>query len=258
MPATFCRWRIGRRLIARNGSQHAVGPVLDGVALGDELAQLGAPRAVERAQPLGEALRVVAVEAELVGQQVVEDRIRREHGQARRGGLVDDLVGRARAHVVDEDVAAREERRHLGARHRPAELGVEPELRREPLELALVRVVLAVAGRAVHLDAHAAGERGAAQDRLEPLRRRVAAEHERAQRAVVRRRVGARELGDVDPVADRAHLRATRAGTSAGRRRRPPVETLSAARTTACPFQCVYQRTSGISSGRTSGAASTA
>ena len=36
------------------------------------------------------------------------------------------------------------------------------------------------------------------------------------------------------------------------------VHTFSAARTTECPFQCVYQSTSGMPSGRTSGAASTA
>ena len=123
MPATFCRWRIVSLLMALNRSEQPVGPVLDRVVARDELAQLGTAPAVERAQPLGEALGIVAIEAQLRRQEIVEDRVRREHRQARRSRLVDDLVGRARTHVVDQDVAAREERRNLAARHRPAELG---------------------------------------------------------------------------------------------------------------------------------------
>ena len=69
-----------------------------------------------------------------------------------------------------------------------------------------MRVVLAVARRAVRLEPDAARERGAAQHRLEPLRRRVAPEDERAQRPAAVRRVAAGELGDVDPVPDAAHL----------------------------------------------------
>ena len=226
----------------------------------DELAQLrAAPRGRAPRSRVGEALRVVAVEAELVGQQVVEDRVRREHRQARRGGLVDDLVGRARAHVVDQDVAAREERRNLGARHRAAELGVEPELAREPLELALVRVVLAVAGRAVRLDADAAGERRAAQDRLEPLRRRVAAEHERAQRppsAGARRLHGNSATSMPWPIAAHLARRERERAPVDGDDRRADLLRRRARR--RAPSSACTRARAGSRRGRTSGAASTA
>ena len=54
--------------------------------------------------PRGAVGVVARGEAKLVGEERVEDRVRGEHRQAGRGGLVDDLVGRARAHVVDERV----------------------------------------------------------------------------------------------------------------------------------------------------------
>ena len=120
MPATFCRWRtvpgfIGAATVARS----AVGPVLDGVVAPRRAraAPAGGAGRARAAAPRG--LGIVAAEAELGGQQVVEDRVRREHGQARRSRLVDDLVGRAGAHVVHEHVAAREELREC-ARAAPA------------------------------------------------------------------------------------------------------------------------------------------
>ena len=160
---------------------------------------------------------VVLHEAQLLRQQVVEERARGERRHARRRGLVDDLVRGAGPHVVHEHVAAGQQRGNLGAGHRAAELAVEPQLREQPLELPPVPVVLAACRRAVRLHPHAAGERGAAEDRLQALRGRVAAEDERAQRPVVRRRLGARELGQVDGVAEAAHL-------GRGERERAPVD----------------------------------
>ena len=218
MPATFCRWRIGplgHRL--PHGSQHAVGPVLDRVPCDDDLAQLWATAPVERAQPLGEHRSVVAVEAKLVGKQVVEDRIRREHAEARRSRLVDDLVGCAGAHVVDQHVAAREERRDLRTsdRHRRAR-----RRRRSRARAARARACTPRTPRRSRASSTAdAGERSRANDRLETLGRRVPAEHERAQ-AVVRPARLARTRTPRRRCRGRSHAAsATEAGTSAGRRR---------------------------------------
>ena len=104
-------------------------------------------------------LGVVAVEAQLRGQQVVEDRVRREHRQARRCRLVDDLVGRARAHVVDEHVAAREELGHLRSAP-PGRRARHRRRTRATRELALVLLERRVG--AVRLDVRAR-ERGAAR-----------------------------------------------------------------------------------------------
>ena len=95
-----------------------VRPRLDGVVAHDPLAQLAArsprgrarrsPRSARRARrrPRGES-------AARSGRNAVEDRVRGEHRQARRGGLVDDLVRRAGTHVVDERVGAGEQLRHV-------------------------------------------------------------------------------------------------------------------------------------------------
>ena len=121
MPATFCEMEDVPSLMRANRSEEAVGPVLDRVVGGDALAELRptAPR-VERCA--ADARRGSpgrrASKRSSGRQQLVEDRVRGEHRQARRRRLVDDLVGRAGAHVVDQRVAAREERRQLGARHR--------------------------------------------------------------------------------------------------------------------------------------------
>ena len=95
-------------------------------------------------------------------------------------------------------MAAREERRDLGARDRTAELRRAGD-RPEPALVLLEALV-----GAVHLDVDAR-QLGAAQDRLEPLGRRVAAEHERT-KLLAAGSIGTRELVDVDPVPDRMHL----------------------------------------------------
>ena len=96
-------------------------------------------------------------------------------------------------------MAACEELRHLRARHGPGQLRV----RKRERELTLVRLERRI--RPVHLDART-GEGRRAQDRLEPFRRRVAAEHEHPQ-LLADRGLGARELAEVDAVADAPDLR---------------------------------------------------
>src|SRR5581483_3812400 len=91
-PRPSAGGRSSRASSRANGSEQAVGPVVDGVTRGDEAAQLGAPARIERTEARGEALRIVALEAQLARQQVVEDGVRGEHRQARGGSLVDDLV----------------------------------------------------------------------------------------------------------------------------------------------------------------------
>ena len=94
----------------------------------------------QRSHALRELLRRVAVEAQLRPEQVVEDRVRGEHGQTTRRRLVDDLVGRTGAHVVDERIGLREQPGNLGVRHcvfQPHPLS-QAELSAEPLELGAV------------------------------------------------------------------------------------------------------------------------
>ncbi len=150
--------------------------------------------------------------AQLVGKQRVEHRVRREHGNAARRRLVDDLVRRTGAHVVHEQVVRREELGHLRTVDRPLQLRPvsEPELVPQRQELAAVLPLQLGERRAVdgQPDVEPAVERAAkrAQDDVEPLRRRVAPEREQPE-VVARRMVAARELREVDPVADRVHLR---------------------------------------------------
>ena len=162
----------------------------------------------QRPNPLGESAGIPAREALLGLEQLVEDRVRREDGQTCRRGLVDDLVGRAGAHVVDEGVVRREQLRKLGTRHRIADrhAAVEPELRDELLELGAVRPFLVGERRAVHVQLDVvAGERHGGDRDVEPLRGRVTPEREQAHAVPVARR-RARELVEVDPVADRTEL----------------------------------------------------
>ena len=101
MPATFCRWRTVHvtDAAARIPSAHVSTewlPATRSRSVRPISARSAAPSAREPAQTVGEALGRVAVEGERIAvEQLVEDRIRREHRQARGRRLVDDLVGRA-------------------------------------------------------------------------------------------------------------------------------------------------------------------
>ena len=195
--------------------QDTARPRVDRVALLDALAQTLAERLPlrgrqgrERADPVGELAGVVAAEALRGVEQRVEDRVGGEHRHTCCRGLVDDLVGRARAHVVHERVVAREQRRDLGPRHRAPEVhaSFERELVREPLELRAVPLLLGGERRPVDVQPHAVVDRGnRPQHDVEALRGRVPAEREQPQAVVVTAR-RARELREVDPVPDRVHL----------------------------------------------------
>ena len=109
--------------------EDTLGPVLDRVTGRHPLAQhpadRGALRRGHHRQPLDarrQLLGVVARELERheqAVQQLVEDGIRGDHGQAARPRLVDDLVGRAGLHVVDEAVGAAEDLRAPPSAARP-------------------------------------------------------------------------------------------------------------------------------------------
>ena len=120
--------------------------MLDGMPRLDDPAQLRPPVPVERPQALGEPFGDVTVEAKLPRNKVVEDGVRRDHGEARGGRLVDHLVRRARAHVVHEDEARGEQLGHLGPRHGPRQDGIGKRVG----ELAAVRLERLVG--AVRLD----------------------------------------------------------------------------------------------------------
>ena len=195
-------------------------PRLDRVLGGDPIAEratealplLGRPGA-EREQAVGERPRVLPPEAELVRQERVERRVRRNRRRAARARLVHHLVGRARAHVVDQHVRTCEQPRHLAAQHRVAELhpAREVELLDQPLELAAMRPFLRVQRRPVGLQPQiqpvVEREPDSLQRDVEALGPRVAPEDEHTQIGVRRLAVPAGELGEVDPVPDPAHLR---------------------------------------------------
>ena len=93
----------------------------------------------------------------------------------------------------------------------------EAEVDHEPFERDPVEPLLLGQGRAddEELDARDEGDR--ADDGLEALRRRGAAEREQGQ-LVPGRSLDARQVGDVDPVPDRDELLRAATGTSADRR----------------------------------------
>ena len=97
----------------------------------------------------------------------------------------------------------------------PPSSRVDAELACERCEASLVRPRSRVG--AVQPRRRAPASAAPREDRLEALRGRVAAEHEDAQ-LLVRRRVGARELVDVDAVADAVNLPRAQRETSARRR----------------------------------------
>ena len=168
---------------------------------------------------MGEVVGIVTREAELGLKQLVEDRVRGDDGQAARRGLVDDLVRRPGAHVVHEQVGAGEELRHTRPRHRPLEPDAVADAERVH-ELAERLPVLALERRQRRaVDGESRVGRGdGVHDLPQALRRRVAAEREQAQSSVGPV-LGAGELAELDPVADRPHLRGAereRAAVDAG------------------------------------------
>ena len=148
---------------------------------------------------LGERLRIVLREHQGRFDAVderVEAGIRDEHRQARRGGLEDDLVERAAPHVVDERTRTRVHRRDLGSRDRL----LHGMCKRRAIGALLVRQ-----RRPAQLELDPVDEPGRGDERVEALGGRGSPEREQPERAVRLRDAGDR--GDIDPVADRTHLR---------------------------------------------------
>src|SRR5438445_6242426 len=102
----------------------------------------------EMAETLGKSFDVAAWEPELVGQEIVEDRIRREHRQTCGRRLVDDLVGRPRAHVVHQSIRAGEELWHLATGHGALQRDAraDAEHLRQLVELAAAAALLRCQG----------------------------------------------------------------------------------------------------------------
>ena len=107
IPATLATWRT-RALTERSSTTRSAHDV-DRVLAHDRLAELR-PTAFRSSslQRHGSRSRAPSTspcaKRSSVGEERVEDGVRREHRQAGRRRLVDDLVGRAGAHVVDERV----------------------------------------------------------------------------------------------------------------------------------------------------------
>ena len=116
------RWRTRTFFIALHDSKDAGRPRVDGVArrrrvragLGRSLPaplRSSAASARRRSASSSERLALEAKPRLEPREELVEGRVRGEHGQAAPAGLVDGLVGSAGAHVVDE-----RRRRRRGAR----------------------------------------------------------------------------------------------------------------------------------------------
>ena len=204
MPATFWTCRTPH---PRDAATHPVGPVLDRVARFDRLAQLAAERvAVDAARARASfAARSSASsrsKRSSGGSSVGEAAVRGEHRHARRRRLVDHLVRGALTHVVDEHVLAREQAGDLGAVPAPSTRSAGRGAPRRSSALARSSSV----SDGPRSSETPSAERGRAHDRLEPLRRRVAAERERAQ---------------ASPPPARARRRGSARRRSRGRSRRP-------------------------------------
>ncbi len=94
IPATFCMWRISGGFTppapCRPRSRRSGAPRPPRAARARSPTARAAGSAANAREPLGELVRVLARERV---EELVEDRIRGDHRQAARGGLVDDLVG---------------------------------------------------------------------------------------------------------------------------------------------------------------------
>ena len=162
--------------------------------------------------------------------------------------------------LLTSDVGAGVELADPVARDRLVDRGatVEPELADQALELGAVRALLVAAGGAVDVEPRRPVRcADGAQDRLEPLRRRGAAEDERAQLVA-----GALAARHGSPAKSIPCPSGTSFGVSSGNERRSTLSTFVdaavAARRSGLARQCAYQSRTGTPSGRASGAASTA
>ncbi len=188
IPATFWVWSTTPSVTDPRRVEDATRPRLNRVARRHALAQsvpqgrtLGGIERGHPADPLGERARVPAREPLLRLEQLVEDRVGRENGQARGCGLVHDLVRRSGPHVVHERIMGREEPWDLGAWNRVSDRDalLEAQLGDHALELHAVRAL--VVGQRGPLDRERdvlSGERNRGDRDVESLRRRVAAERE--------------------------------------------------------------------------------
>ena len=214
----------------------------------------------------GQRRRILARESQRrleVVEQLVEDRDsrRRRAGSSRRPRRRPCRA--PRPHVVDEGVRPREERGDLRAQNGVTEPDppLQIELLDEPLDGLTMGALLGVPGRAVddepRVEPLVERQPQPAEDRLEPLRRRVAAERNQAE-VPVRCRAATCELGHVDPVTGRDDL-------ARGERERAAVDGHDVGRQAArrggasgSPSSACTRAARGTPSGRASGAASTA
>ena len=204
--------------------------------------------AARRRSFVGQVVGVVAAEAELRRQHVVEAGVRGEHGHARRRRLVDDLVERALAHVVHEHVLLGEQGRDLPCTGRGSSIRTPSAAQPRALGPLLVgdegprsssSTPASPAARAIVSSPFAGEVRPSATTRS----------------ALRRLALDAAEAVGVDTVADRddlAGVERERAPVDADHRGRERARRATSVR---LGFQCVNQRSSGTRRGRVSGAA---
>ena len=157
---------------------------------------------------LSERRGTVAVEAQLIGQQRVENGRRGEDGQACSGRLEDDLVGGVAARRVDHCVGEPEELWHGCVRDVGAEgdAVVDSELHGERLEPRQLSAIGVGQRRPVDAEGRVGDARKRTENGVPALHGRVAAEPE--QTAKRRATLGdAGQRRDVDAMPDRADLR---------------------------------------------------
>ena len=162
MPATFWMWRTTPSVMRARRVEDATRPRLHRVARLDALAKPPPERRAlvgaraPRARGSGRRARAGprAGSSCVRVEQRVEDRVRGEHRQAACRSLVDDLVRRAGAHVVDERVVRREERgiSARGTASPSATRPSSPSSADEPLELRAMRALLVGERRAVDVE----------------------------------------------------------------------------------------------------------
>ena len=252
-PATFWTWRT---LTLEATVDDPVGPVLDRMALLDARAQArgrarSGPGACEACAASSARSRgVVALEARAPAAARRRSRCWSQHRHAGRGRLVDDLVECALAHVVDEDVALGEQGRHLRvAASRAAQRDAERE------QTAPARPRSSAVSDGPYTSSSTLGELAGPRDRLESLRGRRPPERDGPQPRRRLARLTQENAVDVDPVADRDHLRRgerERAAVDADDGGREP---LGEDERATCAFQWVNQSRSGTPPRPTSGAA---
>ena len=193
--------------------------VLDGVALEHPLPQRSSDRGAllrrergERAEPLGQLLRALALEAEPwldPREELVEARVRREHRQAAAARLVDGLVGRAGPHVVHEHVGTRRARSRISLRGTGSRIAARSPIPSSPISRSSRRRCSSLLGAprgAVDVQPHVRHERHrAAGSSRSPSPARYGRARQRAAASPrSRSRHGKRRV--VDPVADRHEL----------------------------------------------------